>query len=72
MNTVQGYDPVFILRFAIHSLMMDYVEPIEFSQVGLLAVTLASISSADEEIRKLGYESLGRFKQALEVSIILV
>ncbi|XP_039143511.1 uncharacterized protein LOC120280662 isoform X2 [Dioscorea cayenensis subsp. rotundata] len=66
MNTVQGYDPVFILRFAIHSLMMDYVDPIEFSQVGLLAVTLASISSADEEIRKLGYESLGRFKQALE------
>ncbi|KAJ0962898.1 hypothetical protein J5N97_028020 [Dioscorea zingiberensis] len=65
-GAVQGYDPAFILRFAIHSLMMGYIEPIEFSQLGLLAVTLVSISSADEEIRKLGYESLGRFKQVLE------
>lgn len=67
VSMVQQYDPVFILRFSIHSLLMDYIEPVEFARIGLLAVTLISISSPDEEQRKLGYMSLGRFKQALEV-----
>ncbi|OAY67542.1 Nucleolar pre-ribosomal-associated protein 1 [Ananas comosus] len=68
VSMVQQYDPVFILRFSIHSLLMDYIEPVEFARIGLLAVTLISISSPDEEQRKLGYTSLGRFKQALESS----
>ncbi|OAY74978.1 Nucleolar pre-ribosomal-associated protein 1 [Ananas comosus] len=68
IGTIQQYDPVFILRFSIHSLLMDYIEPVEFARIGLLAVTLISISSPNEEQRKLGYVSLGRFKQALESS----
>lgn len=46
---------------------MGYVEPIEFASLGLLAVTFASISSPDDDMRKLGYESLVKFKSALEV-----
>ncbi|KAL1553203.1 diphosphoinositol-polyphosphate diphosphatase [Salvia divinorum] len=65
-TTVQIYDPVFILRFSIHCLVMSYIEPIEFASLGLLAVTFASISSPDDDMRKLGYESLVKFKSALE------
>ncbi|KAL6954142.1 diphosphoinositol-polyphosphate diphosphatase [Sarracenia purpurea var. burkii] len=63
----QTYDPVFILRFAIHSLSMDYIEPMEFASLGLLAIAFVSISSPDDEMRKLGYEVLGRFRNALEI-----
>ncbi|EMS50591.1 hypothetical protein TRIUR3_05504 [Triticum urartu] len=62
------YDPMFILRFSIHTLLMGYIEPAEFSRVGLLAITLVCISSPDEELRKLGYESLNTFKKSLEAS----
>ncbi|XP_057475147.1 uncharacterized protein LOC130763274 [Actinidia eriantha] len=65
-RTKQTYDPVFILRFSIHSLSMGYIEPIEFASLGLLAIAFVSISSPDDEMRKLGYEALGRFKTALE------
>uniref|UniRef100_A0ACD5ZGX9 Uncharacterized protein n=1 Tax=Avena sativa TaxID=4498 RepID=A0ACD5ZGX9_AVESA len=68
MDMVQIYDPMFILRFSIHALLMGYIEPAEFSRVGLLAITFVSISSPDEELRKLGYESLGTFKKSLEAS----
>lgn len=67
MDAVRIYDPVFILRFSIHTLLMGYIEPVEFSRLGLLAITLVSISSPDEDLRKLGYESLGTFKKSLEV-----
>ncbi|KAL8159958.1 LOW QUALITY PROTEIN: hypothetical protein V2J09_001495, partial [Rumex salicifolius] len=60
------YDPVFILRFSIHCLSMEYLNPVEFAGLGLLAVALVSISSPDEAIRKLGYEVLGKFKDILE------
>ncbi|XP_028111055.1 uncharacterized protein LOC114309518 isoform X4 [Camellia sinensis] len=60
------YDPVFILRFSIHSLSMGYIEPMEFASLGLLAIAFVSISSPHDEMRKLGYEALGRFKTALE------
>ncbi|KAG0485487.1 hypothetical protein HPP92_009566 [Vanilla planifolia] len=65
-GTVQPYNATFILRFSIHSLLMGYLEPVEFARLGLLAVTFASISSPDEVVRKLGYECLGRFKNCLE------
>uniref|UniRef100_A0A0E0DIM3 Nucleolar pre-ribosomal-associated protein 1 N-terminal domain-containing protein n=1 Tax=Oryza meridionalis TaxID=40149 RepID=A0A0E0DIM3_9ORYZ len=68
MDVVRIYDPVFILRFSIHTLLMGYIEPVEFSRLGLLAITLVSISSPDEDLRKLGYESLGKFKKSLEAS----
>lgn len=68
MDMVRIYDPMFILRFSIHTLLMGYIEPAEFSRVGLLAITLVCISSPDEELRKLGYESLNAFKNSLEAS----
>lgn len=46
---------------------MSYIEPIEFASLGLLAVTFASLSSPDEDMRKLGYEAIAKFKSALEV-----
>lgn len=67
-DMVQIYDPIFILRFSIHTLLVGYIEPVEFSRLGLLAITFVSISSPDEELRKLGYESLGTFKKTLEAS----
>ncbi|KAJ3690484.1 hypothetical protein LUZ61_019648 [Rhynchospora tenuis] len=67
-NPVKGYDPTFILQFSIHSLLMGYIEPIEFCRLGLLAITLVSMSSPDDELRKLGYESLATFKTSLENS----
>ncbi|KAL0314986.1 UNVERIFIED_CONTAM: putative protein C14G10.02, partial [Sesamum calycinum] len=63
---LQTYDPVFILRFSIHCLSVSYIEPIEFASLGLLAVTFVSISSPDDDLRKLGYETLAKFKSALE------
>lgn len=67
VENVPRYDPVFILHFSIHSLSMRYIEPVEFSALGLLAVAFVSLSSPDDMIRKLGYETLGRFKNALEM-----
>ncbi|PWA96465.1 hypothetical protein CTI12_AA038640 [Artemisia annua] len=63
------YDPVFILRMSLHGLSMDYIEPIEYANLGLLAVAFVSLSSPDEEIRKLGYKVLAVFRDALEVSL---
>ncbi|XP_073099472.1 uncharacterized protein [Elaeis guineensis] len=65
-HLLQQYDPAFILRFSIHCLLMGYIEAIEFSRLGLLAITFVSISSPDDGLRKLGYESLGNFKMALQ------
>ncbi|KAI3458963.1 hypothetical protein Pfo_015626 [Paulownia fortunei] len=65
-DKLQIYDPVFILRFSIHCLSMSYIEPIEYASLGLLAITFASISSSDDDTRKLGYEALAKFKSALE------
>ncbi|WOL03409.1 hypothetical protein Cni_G12129 [Canna indica] len=65
-DLVQGYDPAFILRFSLHNLVMGFIEPLEFSQLGLLAIAFISVASLDEELRILGYEVLGRFKLALE------
>ncbi|CAK9159643.1 unnamed protein product [Ilex paraguariensis] len=66
VEKIQIYDPVFILRLSIHSLSMGYIDPMEFASLGLLAVALVSISSPDDEMRKMGYEAVGRFKTALE------
>ncbi|KAG8380519.1 hypothetical protein BUALT_Bualt06G0024100 [Buddleja alternifolia] len=65
-DKMQIYDPVFILRFSIHCLSMSYIEPVEFASLGLLAVTFVSISSPDDDMRKLGYEILAKFKSTLE------
>ncbi|XP_078434364.1 ribosome 60S biogenesis amino-terminal protein isoform X2 [Wolffia australiana] len=65
-DTTQTYDPGFLLPFSIHCLRRRYIEPVEFARLGLLAVLLVSISSADEDIRRLGYEALGIFKAILE------
>ncbi|CAH9077203.1 unnamed protein product [Cuscuta europaea] len=60
------YDPIFILRFSFHCLSMGYIEPAEFANLGLLAVSFASISSRDDGTRKLGYAVLEKFKDVLE------
>ncbi|KAK4360685.1 hypothetical protein RND71_019637 [Anisodus tanguticus] len=60
------YDPIFILHFSVHCLSMGFIEPLEFASIGLLAITVVSISSPDNDTRKLGYEVLGRFKSVLE------
>ncbi|XP_058184680.1 uncharacterized protein LOC131302085 [Rhododendron vialii] len=66
VEQIQTHDPVFILRFSIHRLLMGYIEPVEFTSLGLLAIAFVSISSPHDEMRKLGYEALGGFKNALE------
>lgn len=71
VESIQRYDPVFILSFSIYSLSMGFIEPVEFAGLGLLAVAFASMSSLDVGMRKLGYETLGRFKIALEVMLYL-
>ncbi|KAL1203022.1 hypothetical protein V5N11_015271 [Cardamine amara subsp. amara] len=66
IEDIDRYDPVFILRFSIESLSIGYIEPVEFTSLGLLAVAFVSMSSADLGMRKLGYETLGIFLEALE------
>ncbi|XP_035543314.1 uncharacterized protein LOC108983821 isoform X4 [Juglans regia] len=66
VGKIERYDPFFILHFSIHSLSLGYIEPMEFAGLGLLAVAFVSISSSDDRIRKLGYETLGILKCALE------
>ncbi|KAJ8763357.1 hypothetical protein K2173_002240 [Erythroxylum novogranatense] len=60
------YDPVFILRFAIHTLPKNYVEAVEYAALGVLALAFINISSLDVGMRKLGYEFLSRYKDAIE------
>ncbi|KAK8989349.1 hypothetical protein V6N11_063781 [Hibiscus sabdariffa] len=60
------YDPVFIMHFSIHSLSAGYIEPVEFTGLGLLAVAFVSMSSLDLGLRKLAYEVLSRFKISLQ------
>ena len=67
VENIERYDPIFILRFSVHSLSLGYIEPVEFAGLGLLAVAFVSLSSSDDRIRKLGYEALAIFKHALEV-----
>ncbi|KAJ9540122.1 hypothetical protein OSB04_026628 [Centaurea solstitialis] len=62
------YDPVFILRMSLHGLSNDYIEPVEYASLGLLAVAFVSLSSPDDDIRKLGYKVLAVFRNALEIS----
>ncbi|CAH2077824.1 unnamed protein product [Thlaspi arvense] len=66
VENIELYDPAFILRFSEHSLRMRYIEPVEFASLGLLAVALVSMSSADLGMRKLGYTTLEIFLVALE------
>ncbi|KAJ3693612.1 hypothetical protein LUZ60_009092 [Juncus effusus] len=67
-DTVCGYDTEYILQLGINSILNEYIDPIEFCKLGLLAVSFMSISSSDAGTRKLGYEALFRFKSSLENS----
>ncbi|KAF8026216.1 hypothetical protein BT93_F2887 [Corymbia citriodora subsp. variegata] len=62
----QRYDPVFILQFSLHILPIGFIEPVEFAGLGLLAVAFSCLSSPDDGIRKLAYQTLASFKIALE------
>ncbi|KAK9061269.1 hypothetical protein SSX86_018449 [Deinandra increscens subsp. villosa] len=67
-NVSEIYDPVFILRMSLHGLSLDYIEPVEYSSLGLLAVAFVSLSSPDDDIRKLGYKVLAKFTESLKES----
>nr|KYP52213.1 Nucleolar pre-ribosomal-associated protein 1 [Cajanus cajan] len=62
----EQYDPVFILRFSIHSLSKAYIDPVEFAGSGLLAIAFVSMSSPDHGIRILASDTLYKFKNVLE------
>lgn len=66
VGRIDCYDPVFLLSFSIHTLSMGYLDPVEFAGLGLLAIALVSIASPEDGIRKLGYDVLSRFKDALK------
>ncbi|KAL6552782.1 hypothetical protein OROHE_008146 [Orobanche hederae] len=51
---------------------LSYIEPVEYASLGLLAITVASLSSPDDDMRKLGYEALSQFKCALEWPISIL
>ncbi|XP_057843357.2 uncharacterized protein LOC131052770 isoform X2 [Cryptomeria japonica] len=60
------YDPAFILEFSLHALAVKYIDPMDFSRLGLLGLAFASLSSPNESMRKLAYAVLGRYTQNLE------
>lgn len=47
---------------------MRYIEPVEFASLGLLAIAFVSMSSADLEMRKLGYETLAEFLKVIVIT----
>lgn len=63
------YDPAFILEFSLHALAVKYIDPMDFSRLGLLGLAFASLSSPNESMRKLAYAVLGRYTQNLEVRL---
>ena len=67
IGRMECYDPFFILSFSIHSLTMGFLDPVEFSGLGLLAIAFVSMGSPEDGIRKLAYEVVLRFKFALMV-----
>ncbi|KAJ0657662.1 putative nucleolar pre-ribosomal-associated protein [Helianthus annuus] len=62
-NVSEIYDPAFILRMSLHGLSMNYIEPVEYASLGLLAVAFVSLSSPDDDIRKIGYKVLVEFSE---------
>ncbi|KAK8618415.1 hypothetical protein V6N13_132407 [Hibiscus sabdariffa] len=44
------YDPVFIMHFSIHSLSAGYIEPVEFTGLGLLAVAFVRVSEEERSL----------------------
>lgn len=58
---------------SLHGLSMKYIEPVEYANLGLLAVAFVSLSSPDVDIRKLGYKVVEVLKGALEeVSLVIL
>lgn len=62
-----AYDPAFLLPFSVHGLSIGCISAEEFVRLGLLAAAFASISSANESMRKAGYEVLAKYYTVLEV-----
>ncbi|CAM6096475.1 unnamed protein product [Calypogeia fissa] len=61
-----AYDPAFLLPFSLHGLSIGCINAEEFVQLGLLAIAFASMSSAEESMRKAGYELLAKYYSVLE------
>ncbi|KAK2727182.1 uncharacterized protein LOC136028169 isoform X2 [Artemia franciscana] len=61
------YDPRFLLQSFYHLLSPDQLVPCQgFIENGCLSLMFSSLTSADEDIRALGYETLSRFYLHLE------
>lgn len=65
-----AYDPNYILPFALHGLSEGCIDAEEFVRLGILAVSMASLSSSNEDMRKLGYEILAKYLTVLEVCLL--
>eukprot|EP00850_Spirogloea_muscicola_P013516 SM000092S24484 [mRNA] locus=s92:216805:228431:+ [translate_table: standard] len=61
-----AYDPAFLLAFTSHALSHGRLGPRSLARLGLLQVALASLSAADEELRKLAYDILAKCMFLLE------
>eukprot|EP00850_Spirogloea_muscicola_P020515 SM000218S06611 [mRNA] locus=s218:127502:138890:- [translate_table: standard] len=61
-----AYDPAFLLPFTSHALSYGRLGPRYLARLGLLQVVLASLSAADEELRKLAYDILAKCMSLLE------
>ncbi|XP_024160593.1 uncharacterized protein LOC112167757 isoform X2 [Rosa chinensis] len=66
VDAKERYNPIFILRFSMHCLSEGYIEPLEFASLGLLAIAFMSISSRNDKIRSLGYETLETLQDKLK------
>ncbi|KAI5430572.1 hypothetical protein KIW84_034964 [Lathyrus oleraceus] len=62
----ERYDPVFILQLSNYVLSKASIEPVEFVGSGLLAIAFVSMSSPDQGIRRLAYDTFLKYKNALE------
>ena len=64
-----AYDPNYFLPFALHGLSVGCIDAEEFVRLGILAVAMASLSSSNEDMRKLGYEVLAKYLTVLVVCV---
>uniref|UniRef100_A0A7I4D817 URB1 N-terminal domain-containing protein n=1 Tax=Physcomitrium patens TaxID=3218 RepID=A0A7I4D817_PHYPA len=67
-----AYDPRYILQFGLHGIAVKCIDAEEFVCLGLLAVAIASLSSSDEDMRRLGYKLLAKYMSILEVHNIFL
>ena len=64
-NTIfYGYDPAWMLPFALHAMRISAIGPLECVTWGLLSLALAATSSADEGMRTIAYAVISSIAKA--------